>query len=68
MSDINIKSPKQKLGLFCHGRGNFLETYSATTGHKSKLAVTFSEELRAIDGLHITARKSIHLPFVDAVF
>ena len=45
MSDMNVKRPKEELGLFCRRCGNFLETNSATTGHKSKPAVTFSKEL-----------------------
>ena len=51
---MDVKSHKEKWASFCQRCGNFFETNPATSTHKPKLAVTFSKELQAVDGLDIS--------------
>ena len=51
---MDVKCHKEKLASFCRRCGNFFDTNPATSRHKLKLAVTFSKELQAVDGLDVS--------------
>ena len=51
---MDVKCHKEKLASFCRRCGTFFDTNPATSRHKPKLAVTFSKELQAVDGLDVS--------------
>ena len=60
---MDVKCHKEKLASFCRRCGNFFDTNPATSRHKPKLAVTFSKELQAVDGLDVSNdREEMHPP------